>query len=78
LIQKRIRDVFACRFGKLEILINYWDKMLGILMTKSIHLRDNDFTNYLKKVFVVPDEVRRAALFFYINKCRELNHIAFF
>jgi hypothetical protein len=31
LIQKRIKDMLACRFGKVEILINYWDKMLGKL-----------------------------------------------
>jgi len=48
LIQVRIRDVFACRFGKLEVLINYWDKTFGNLMTKAIELKDNEFIRHLK------------------------------
>jgi hypothetical protein len=25
----------AARFGKVEVLINYWDKMLGMVMMKA-------------------------------------------
>ena len=31
LIQNRVKTLFACRGGKVEILVNYWDKMFGRL-----------------------------------------------
>ena len=32
----------------------------------------------LRKIFLVPEQVRREALLYYVAKCREINHIAFF
>ena len=28
-MQLRIRDQLICRFGKVDVLINYWDKIVG-------------------------------------------------
>ena len=40
LIQKRVKNIFACRSGKVEVLINYWDKMLGKLQMSAFTLKD--------------------------------------
>ena len=42
LIQKRVKTIFACRFGKVEVMINYWDKMINKLQAKASELRDYD------------------------------------
>ena len=40
LIQNRVKTIFACRFGKVEIMINYWDKMINKLQAKASELKD--------------------------------------
>jgi hypothetical protein len=34
-MQKRIREKLATKFSKIEVLINYWDKMIGLLGLKA-------------------------------------------
>lgn len=39
-IQKRVRDHLATKFSKIEILVNYWDKMINELARKSEKMMD--------------------------------------
>ena len=39
-IQKWVRNKLETRFSKVEVLVNYWDKLLGKTMKKAIRMSD--------------------------------------
>ena len=39
-IQKWARNKLETRFSKVEVLVNYWDKLLGKTMKKAIRMSD--------------------------------------
>ena len=77
-MQGRIRDQLAIRSSKVDVLHNYWDKMTGIILQKAITLRDDVGQGLIRKMIVVPREVRESVLLNYVNKCRKRHTIAFF
>jgi len=77
-MQKKLRDQLSIRSAKVEVLHNFWDKMTGIILQKSITLRDEVGQGLIRKMIVAPREVRDSVLQKYINKCRARHTIAFF
>ena len=67
----------ALRFSKVDVLINYWDKIVGILTWKSKKYKDTKANQFLIKILKVPKKVRLAVLMKWIKKCRMLYSIAF-
>ena len=78
LIQKGVLDQLAVRYGKVEIMINFWDKLWAYLQLKASNLKDKSMITLLRKVLKVPLNIKLACLTTYINKCREMYHIHFF
>jgi len=76
-MQKRIRDQFLKKDAKAEILVNYWDKLFGLLQIRASELNDKCGKDLCRNLIVVPKEVRWAVLRSYVDRCQELNAIAF-
>lgn len=77
-MQTRIRNQLAIRTSKVDVLHNFWDKMTGIILQKAITMRDEVGQGLIRKMIMVPKEVRHAVLLHYVNKCRARHSIAFF
>ena len=77
-MQKRIRDSLVYKKAKIEVLHNYWDKVTGNILQKAVTLKDDVGTGLIKKMIVVPREVREEVLKAYVDKCRVRHTIAFF
>jgi hypothetical protein len=77
LIVKRIKDKIATKDSKIEVLINYWDKMVGAIRTKATKFKDETGDALIQKIILVPNEVRRAVLKHYCDRARQLHNIAF-
>ena len=64
--------------AKVDVLINYWDKIFGYLQKKaSMQFYDKNMNSLLKKIIVIDPQVRYEILRRYVKKCRELHSIAF-
>ena len=57
-IQKRVRDQLAIRFAKVEVLSNYWDKMIGQIQTIASRKKDKVASDLVLKFILIPKEVR--------------------
>ena len=77
-IQKHIRNQLITRHSKVEVLINYWDKMINMLRIKANESRDQKILNILHNIIKVPKFIKRWILTLFVYRCRELYHIAFF
>ena len=77
-MQKRIRDQLVFKVAKCEVLHNYWDKVTGNILQRACNLKDDVGTGLIRKMIVVPREVRESVLRAYVDKCRVRHNIAFF
>ena len=78
-IQVRMRRQFSTKYGKAEVLLNFWDKMVGVLQETASRCKEKDkkTLNLIKGVMIVPIGIKTTALEFYVKKCEELHAIAF-
>lgn len=51
--------------------------MTGTLQTKASRKKDEPTTLLIRRMMVVPREVRESVLLAYINKCRQRHNVAF-
>jgi len=77
-MQRRIKDGLVTKESKIEVLLNYWDKMFGVLQSQASKSNDKPTNDMCKKLIVIPKEVRYAMLKKYVTQCRNLYTIAFF
>ena len=66
------------KHGKLEIMINYCDKMITKVQLYATYHKENIGHKLIQKVMFVPDPVRKYLLKSYIMQCEKLHDIAFF
>ena len=76
-IQKRFKDQLATRFAKVEVLSNYWDKMVGQLQTRASKKHDKEASDLVLKFILVPKDVKLELLREWVTCCRTLFSIAF-
>lgn len=76
-IQKFMKDQIETKDAKVEVLENYWDKMIGLIQFKATKFNDKKVTQLFGDIVLVPFEVRRAMLRRFIKMCRQLHSIAF-
>jgi len=76
-MQRRIRASLQTKENKVEVLLNYWDKLFSQIQFKSSKLKDEATNDMCKKIIVVPKAIKRAALAGYVDKCKEIHAIAF-
>lgn len=68
----------ATKYAKVEVLLNYWDKLYGQMQLKATSTGDKQANEMLKGIALVPTSIKRKLFIFYIKKCRELHNVAFF
>ena len=76
-IQKKATAQTSTREAKVDILVNYWDKMIGQLQTRASELRDRKATALCGQIIIVSKCVQRAVLREWVDRCQELHAIAF-
>jgi hypothetical protein len=77
MLQFRIRDKIKIKFSKVDILINFWDKMIDELVHKSEKFGDNQMIDIINKIILVPQEVRIYVLRAYLKQCIMFYNLAF-
>ena len=76
-----MKDKLCIQENKLEVLTNYWDKMVYKLQKKASMFKKGGDTygdRLVLEIVMIPKQVRRAALNRFLKQCRLLHHIAFF
>jgi hypothetical protein len=76
-VQDKIRLQMLTRFSKVEVLINYWDKLLGQIQTKASAWNDKKVTQLCGQIVLVPAEVQYNILRKFVTACRVLYATAF-
>ena len=76
-MQQVIKTQIIKKIARVEILKNYWNKLLGQLQTQATHNKDLKGKELLSKIFHIPKETRDHVLFSYIERCQQLHNIAF-
>ena len=77
-LQHNLLNKLHVRFYKVDVLINYWDKLFGQITYRAQYLDDDKMQQIAFGIAQVPKEVRYEVLKAYVNKCREIYHIGFF
>ena len=57
LVQRRLRDSLATKYGKVEILKTYWDKLLGKMMLAAKGKNDKEIIDICGHIIKVPKDV---------------------
>ena len=70
-----LKNMKTTTLGKIEILENGWDKMVGIL---GQNMKDKYTKVVAEKLMTLNPKVKRAALSKYVQQCNLLHHIAFY
>ena len=70
---------FRRKPNKVNLLITYWDNLIKDLEFLSLGFRKDKLTHLLlPRIKNIPTHVRRAALEYYVFKCTQTFHIAFY
>ena len=56
-IQKRVKDQGITRGCKVEVLVNYWNKLYGKIQWKATCLKDKEITELCKYIAMVPKHI---------------------
>ena len=56
-MQRKIRDQLAVRFSKVDVLENFWSKLLNQMMLKASKLRDNKMIQICQQILSVSPEI---------------------
>ena len=82
-MQKRVKDKLVCKDSKVDVLLNYWEKVEFQLMqnaapnTAKGRPMDEEGQNFYMKLHRVPIEVREAVLREFTQRCRKIHSICF-
>jgi hypothetical protein len=76
-IQLRLRQQMAVKYSKVDVLLNYWDKVVGSIIKDNIKFKDKKAGNLAIKISSVPPQIKREVLKSYINRCKVRYNIAF-
>lgn len=82
-MQRRIHDKLVCIHSKVDVLVNYWEKMEFQILAGAApnaakgRPMDQEAQAFAMKLHRVPAEVRRACLSAYVQCCRRLHAICF-
>lgn len=76
-IQKRIRKQLSLKYSKVDVLINYWDKILGSIIREKAKFKDKKAERLTVEFAKVPKNIRDACLKKYIDHCKSVYNIAF-
>ena len=77
-IQNRFRLKRLALEARVEVLTNFWNKLIGQLQARAVELGDDHTKELLNKIIIIPHDIRRAVLSKFATKCKELHIIAFF
>ena len=72
-----LRNRYHMLLARVEVLKNYWEKLLGKIEDRSKASNDKEMDAVLRRIRVIPDEVVEAALRHFVQKSSELHAIAF-
>lgn len=77
-IQKKIKSNLVTRYAKVEVLVNYWDKMIGQTQLRASRLKDKKTSDLCLKIILIPKQIQKAILKNYVTACRNVYAMAFF
>ena len=73
-----MRCTLGAKYSKVEIMENYWDKMLGFVQKTASDSSDKKMLAICQKILLIPKDVKKEMLLKYIIACCELSSLAFF
>lgn len=76
-IQKRIRKQLRIRYSKVDVLMIYWDKVIGTMIKEQSKFNDKRAEQLTVEFSRVPKAVRDACFKKYIDHCKAVYNIAF-
>ena len=76
-MQDKILNRVSYESAKVDVLINYWNKLQGKLQVHAIAKKDKGFIALMNKILMVPKEIKYEVLSHYLRKCFDLHQIAF-
>ena len=76
-MQTRIKNKLETKFPKIEVLLTFWDKMVGIIQKQAFNLKDDETLKMIGLIIQVPMDVKKAVLKTYLIKCVQMYAIAF-
>ena len=77
-IQKHIRAQIHTRYAKVDVLKNYWEKVIIHLQLKATEQNDKKCNELCRLILLIPPEVQFEVLKQWVKGCRDLHAIAFF
>ena len=82
-MQKRIKDKLVCKDSKVDVLLNYWEKVEFQILTGAApntakgRPKDEAAEEFAMKFHQVPMDVRMAIFTEYTQRCRKIHSIVF-
>jgi len=76
-IQTGVKTRLSTLEAKVNVLVNYWAKMMWLLQLKAAQLQDKKTTELIAHFGKVPEQVKRAVLRDFLLRCRNHHAIAF-
>ena len=76
-VQGGHRTVMRTLEAKVDVLVNYWAKIMFLFLLSAAQLKDQKTTELVTRFGKVPDPVKRAVLRDYLDRCRNQHAIAF-
>ena len=73
-----MKNQLVCKFAKAEVLLTFWDKLIGELQFKCSRYRDHEGNTIMRQLMLVPLEIKTRLFVEYIKKCKMMHNIAFF
>ena len=77
-IQKHIRAQIHTRYAKVDVLKNYWEKVIIHLQLKATEQNDKKCNELCRLILLIPPEVQFEVLKQWVKGCCDLHAIAFF
>ena len=77
-IQRTYLSKILKKESRVEILNNYWNKIIGKLMNAAIQKKDQPLKDLVSKIMLVDKNIKNIVLFKYVHQCQILHQIAFF
>ena len=77
-IQNRMKVQIQTKYAKVDVLLNYWDKLYGQMQLKATATGDTQANEMLAGIAMVPYSIKKKLFTFYIKKCKDLHNVAFF
>jgi len=73
-----LREQLQTRYAKVEVLINYWEKLIIPIQLQATESGDKNVNELCAQILLIPPEVQYEVLKQWVKGCRDLHAIAFF